>query len=112
MPYPSQPGECKHPGYYLRADGEYRRRLCASRWCPDHDCRQAWARREAYVLLRSFATLPPTHFIVLTCRDFIGPDDCRACLRAFIIMLRRIATFEYRWWLEPAKNGNPHVHVL
>jgi hypothetical protein len=104
--------DCRNPRYYVTQDGEFKRRPCGSRKCHILKCRQAWARKEAAIMLRSFRELPPTHFVVLQCRSFAGIADCRQALRRFLRLLRCRIACEYKWVIEPDANGLPHVHIL
>lgn len=110
--YTPDPNDCRNPRYYVTRDGEFKRRPCGSRKCHILKCRQAWARKEAAIMLRSFRELPPTHFVVLQCRSFSGIADCRAALRKFLRLLRRRIGCEYKWVIEPDASGRPHVHIL
>lgn len=109
--YTHHPNDCRNPRYYVNSDGEYKRRPCASRWCHDARCRQAWARKESAILLRSFRTLPPTHFVVLA-GPFSESGDCRRAMARFFRQLRKRADLDYKWWIEPSSSGRPHAHVL
>ncbi len=76
------------------------------------ECRDRWARRMSEALRRSFAVLPPTHFVRVTVLDPIRPRELTRCARGFLRRLRRrrrgceyLAVNEWR-------EGQRHHHVL
>jgi hypothetical protein len=62
-------------------------------------------------LMRSFAVLPPTHFVRVTALDPMKPKELTRCVRRFLRRLRRRRGCEYlavNEWCE----GRRHHHVL
>jgi hypothetical protein len=95
----------------VRDWGTGRRRLipCGRPRC-SRECRDRWARRMSEALRRSFAVLPPTHFLRVTALGPMRPKELTQCVRRFLRRLRwrgceYLAVNEWR-------EGRRHHHVL